>query len=245
MKVRLDSLLVERGYAETRSKALALVMAGSVIVNGKVLTKAGSSIDHDSVISLKEPQPYVSRAGMKLEAALDAFHVDVEGKVAIDIGASTGGFTDVMIKRGISRVYAIDVGHGQLHWSLRNHERVINLEGVNARMLDASLIPEPCDIATFDVSFISLKLVITPVMKVLRPSADIIALIKPQFEAGRHQVKRGGIVKDPGVVKDVISGIQGFFTSSRLDVSGLIPSPIKGARGNQEYLIHATFGGEA
>ncbi|MDT8272494.1 MAG: TlyA family RNA methyltransferase [Desulfomonilia bacterium] len=171
MKVRLDTLLVEKGYAETRSKALALVMAGSVLINGRPVTKAGTFIDETSEITLKQPMPYVSRAGLKLEAALDTFQVNVLDRVGIDIGASTGGFTDVMIKRGIAKVYAVDVGHGQLHWSLRNHERVITLEKVNARMLDSSLIPEKCDIATFDVSFISLKLVISPVMKVLKPLA--------------------------------------------------------------------------
>ncbi|HDP26407.1 MAG TPA: TlyA family RNA methyltransferase [Deltaproteobacteria bacterium] len=245
MKVRLDTLLVEKGYAETRSKALALVMAGSVLINGKPVTKAGTSIDVTSEITLKQPMPYVSRAGLKLEAALDTFQVNVLDRVGIDIGASTGGFTDVMIKRGIAKVYAVDVGHGQLHWSLRNHERVITLEKVNARMLDSSLIPEKCDIATFDVSFISLKLVISPVMKVLKPSADIIALIKPQFEAGRHEVKKGGIIRDSRVVEAVLTDIQDFFSSSRLAVSGVIPSPIRGSKGNQEYLIHATTQGAA
>ena len=245
MKVRLDALLVEKGYTETRSKALALVMAGSVLVNGRPVTKAGTSIDEEAEITLKQALPYVSRAGLKLESALDAFHIHVADRVAIDIGASTGGFTDVMIKRGIARVYAVDVGHGQLHWSLRNHERVINLEKVNARLLASSLIPEKCDIATFDVSFISLKLVVRPVMSVLKPAADIIALIKPQFEAGRHQVKKGGIIRDRKVIEDVLTDIQNFFTSVELSVSGLIPSPITGTKGNQEYLIHARVQGAA
>jgi len=241
MKVRLDNLLVEKGIAETRSKAVALIMAGSVIVNGRVVTKAGTQIDLESTITLKDTFPYVGRGALKLEAALDFFKIDPMDKVAIDIGASTGGFVDILLKRGAKRVYAVDVGHSQLHWKLRNNKRVINLEGINARTLDKTLIPELCDIATFDVSFISLKLVIPPVLEVLHPSSDIIALIKPQFEAGRKYVQRGGIVKDEGVILQVISDIKGFLVDKGLYVSGVIPSPIKGAKGNQEYLIHGVI----
>ncbi|MCD6570436.1 MAG: TlyA family RNA methyltransferase [Deltaproteobacteria bacterium] len=241
MKVRLDKLLVEKEMADTRSKAVALIMAGDVIVNGRVITKAGTPVDSESSITLKETFPYVGRAALKLEAALDFFKVNPKGKIAIDIGASTGGFVDILLKRGAKRVYAVDVGHSQLHWKLRNHRKVVNLEGINARTLDKTLIPELCDIATFDVSFISLKLVIPPVLEVLRSNSDIIALIKPQFEAGREHVKRGGIVKDEGVILEAISDIKSFLINKGLYVSGVIPSPIKGAKGNQEYLMHAVY----
>ncbi|MBN1635244.1 MAG: TlyA family RNA methyltransferase [Deltaproteobacteria bacterium] len=242
MKIRLDKLLVERGLVETRSKALGLVMSGDVLVNGEMITKAGAAIEDTAEIVLKQNFPYVSRAAKKLEAALDEFAIDCAGKIAIDVGASTGGFTDLMLTRGIRKVYAVDVGRGQLHWRLRNNDRVVNIEGVNARNLDTDLIQDPCDMATFDVSFISLKLVIPPVLKVLRPCADIIALIKPQFEAGRHQVGKGGIVKDQQVVKQVLDDMQAFLSASDLTVSGVIPAPIKGAKGNQEYLVYAMHG---
>jgi 23S rRNA (cytidine1920-2'-O)/16S rRNA (cytidine1409-2'-O)-methyltransferase len=243
MKMRLDKLLVEKGYADTRSKALGLIMSGNVLVDGKPITKAGTAIDENSGISLKELPPYVSRAGRKLEAALEAFGFDLTGKVAIDIGASTGGFTDVMLQKGAVKVYAVDVGHGQLHWRLRNNERVISLEGVNARNLDPAIIPELCDIATFDVSFISLKLVIPPVLQVLKPHSHLIALIKPQFEAGRHHVQKGGIVRDEHVANEVIHDMETFLSSLGLNVHGTIPSPVKGVKGNQEYLIYAIRGG--
>ncbi|MBN2297211.1 MAG: TlyA family RNA methyltransferase [Deltaproteobacteria bacterium] len=243
MRMRLDRLLVEKGYVEARSKALGMIMAGHVLIDGKPVTKAGALVDEASGISLKETPAYVSRAGCKLVAALDAFGVDLTGRVAIDIGASTGGFTDVMLQRGAARIFAVDVGHAQLHWRLRNNEKVICLEGVNARNMDTSTIPEPCDIATFDVSFISLKLVVPPVLKVLRPGSDIVALIKPQFEAGRDQVGKGGIVRDPDVANKVTADMETFFISLGLDVSGIIPSPVKGVKGNQEYLIHALFRG--
>lgn len=239
MKERLDKLLVDRGLVETRAKAAALIMAGQVSIAGQVVSKAGTSVDSAAAIEIKESYPYVSRGASKLEAALDAFKVDLEACIAADIGASTGGFTDLMLSRGAVRVYALDVGHGQLHYRLRQDERVINLEGVNVRTLEPGLITEPCDIITFDVSFISLKLVLPPALELLRPGGDIVALIKPQFEAGKDQVGKGGIVRDETVITAVLSDIQAFFEQSGLAVSGIIPSPIKGAKGNQEYLIHA------
>ncbi|HPR51637.1 MAG TPA: TlyA family RNA methyltransferase [Deltaproteobacteria bacterium] len=245
MKIRLDKILVDRGYVDTRSKALGMIMSGSVLVDGKPVTKAGTAINADADIVLKELPPYVSRAGGKLAAALDAFDIDLTGMVAVDIGASTGGFTDVMLQRGAARVYAVDVGHGQLHWRLRNDERVVALEGINARNLDPDSIPELCDIATFDVSFISLKLVVPPVLKVLKPNSSIIALIKPQFEAGRQHVKKGGIIRDEHVADEVIDDMVTFFTSLGLEVCGTIPSPVKGVKGNQEYLLYALFKGDA
>ncbi len=197
----------------------------------------------DADVQITNPFPYVSRAASKLKAGLDFFNVDPMGKTAVDIGASTGGFVDILLQRGAKKVYAVDVGHGQLDWKLRNDERVISLEGINARNLDKVMIHEPCDIATFDVSFISLKLVIPPVLEVLKPGADIVALIKPQFEAERQHVKKGGIVKDEEVIASVIKEIKAFFVEKGLSVSGVIPSPIKGAKGNQEYLIHGTMQG--
>jgi 23S rRNA (cytidine1920-2'-O)/16S rRNA (cytidine1409-2'-O)-methyltransferase len=239
MKARLDKLLVEKGLAETRSKALGLIMAGCVLVDGKPITKAGTSIEEASEISLKPYSTYVSRGALKLEAALDAFGVDVNGTVAIDVGSSTGGFTEVLIKRGAAKVYAVDVGHGQLHWRLRTNPRVICLEGINARIISRESIPEPCDIATFDVSFISLKLVVPPVLNLMKKSSHIIALIKPQFEAGRTLVGKGGIIRDQTVIDAVISDISAFFIALSLKVNGVIPSPVKGTKGNQEYLMLA------
>jgi 23S rRNA (cytidine1920-2'-O)/16S rRNA (cytidine1409-2'-O)-methyltransferase len=239
VRERLDRVMVGKGLAETRSKALGLIMAGCVLVDGKPITKAGTSVEETSEISLKPSLSYVGRGALKLEAALDAFGVDVTGMVAIDVGSSTGGFTEVMLKRSCAKVYAVDVGHGQLHWRLRNDPRVICLEGINARLLKAEQIPDPCDIATFDVSFISLRLVVPPVLEVMKESAHIVALIKPQFEAGRGLVGKGGVIRDQGVIDEVISDIRAFFTALSLKVSGVIPSPVKGAKGNQEYLIHA------
>ncbi|HNY66832.1 MAG TPA: TlyA family RNA methyltransferase [Deltaproteobacteria bacterium] len=244
MKTRLDSLLVARGLAETRSKAAALIMAGQVLVNGVPVTKAGTAVQSDAEILVKELPKHVSRAGGKLEAALDAFGIDVAGMTVIDIGASTGGFVDEVLQRGAVRVYAVDVGHGQLHWKLRNDPRVVNLEGVNARTLDPALIPDPCDLATFDVSFISLKLVIPPVLKVLRSGSHIVALVKPQFEAGREHVGKGGLMKDLQIAQDIIHDMKEFLMALNCGVSGSIPSPVKGVKGNQEYLVHAVYKGE-
>lgn len=239
MKVRLDKLLVDRGLVETRTKALGLIMAGQVLVNGHAVTKAGTAIEDDRPVSIKEHCEFVSRAALKLKAALEEFCVDVTNMVAIDVGSSTGGFTELMLRRGASRVYAVDVGHAQLHWRLRKDPRVVCLEGVNARLIGPGQVPEPCDMATFDVSFISLKLVVPPVLNLLKEGAHLIALIKPQFEAGRDQVGRGGIIRDPSVHESVVAEISSFFSDLSLNVSGVIPSPVKGAKGNQEYLIHA------
>ncbi len=245
MKMRLDRLLVEKGLAETRTKAAALIMAGSVLIDGTPVTKAGTPVSEDAKVTLKESPRYVSRAGDKLLAALDAFGVDPAGKIAIDIGASTGGFTDVMLQRGAAKVYAVDVGRGQLHWRLRTHEKVVSLEGINVRNLNPSLIGDRCDLATFDVSFISLKLVMPPVLNVLQLGADIIALIKPQFEAGREHIGKGGILKDVAIAQEVIRDMEAFITGLGCRVSGTIPSPVKGVKGNQEYLVHARFMGAA
>lgn len=242
MKTRLDKLLLERGLAETRSKALGLIMSGSVVVDGRPVTKAGTEIPDGAQIEVKHALPYVSRGGLKLAAALDAFAIDLTGKVVVDVGASTGGFTDVMLQRGVIRVYALDVGHGQLHYRLRGDPRVINIEGVNARTIEPGLIPEQCDFATFDVSFISLRLVIPPILAVLKPEAALVALVKPQFEAGRTLVKKG-IVRDENVIAEVLTSMEAFVHDTGLKVGGVVPSPIKGAKGNQEYLMHLLRGG--
>lgn len=244
MKIRLDRLLMERGLAETRSKALGLLMSGSITVNGTVITKPGTAVPDEAVIAVKQAMPYVSRGGLKLAAALDAFGIVPAGKVAIDCGASTGGFTDCMLQRGAARVYALDVGHGQLHYRLRDDPRVVNIEGLNIRTLDPAAIPEACDLATFDCSFISLKLVVPPVLPVLKPEARIVALVKPQFEAGRERVRKG-IVKDATVITEVLADMEAFMHGIGLAVQGVIPSPIKGAKGNQEYLMHIIRGGRA
>jgi 23S rRNA (cytidine1920-2'-O)/16S rRNA (cytidine1409-2'-O)-methyltransferase len=241
MKERLDKIMTERGLAESRARAVSLIMAGRVRVNGRVSTKAGNPVSCDAEITVSQGCPYVSRAGYKLEAAADAFGIDLKGKVAIDVGASTGGFTDLMLQRGAERVYAVDVGHSQLHYRLRNDPRVICLEEVNARRIDPSLIPERCDIAVFDVSFISLKLVIPPVLDILKRPSEIVALIKPQFEAGKGMTKKG-IIKDETTIISVVENIKEFLYSIELIVLGVIPSPVKGAKGNQEYLIYCAFG---
>jgi 23S rRNA (cytidine1920-2'-O)/16S rRNA (cytidine1409-2'-O)-methyltransferase len=240
VKARLDKILVERGLVETRTKALGLIMAGQVMVDGKAVVKAGTPVGDDAVVSLKPFNEFVSRGAPKLEAALDAFSVDTRGMTAIDVGSSTGGFTEVLLKRGAEKVYAVDVGRSQLHWRLRNDPRVICLEGVNARLITREQVPEPCDMAVFDVSFISLRLVVPPVLALLKERASMVALIKPQFEAGRHLVGRGGIVRDPSVHASVVADMTSFFENLSLAVSGVIPSPVKGARGNQEYLLHAS-----
>ena len=239
MKERLDKLLVDRGLVETRARAAALIMAGQVTVAGQVVSKAGTGVDETAAIELRQSFPYVSRGATKLEAALDAFNVELAGKVAADIGASTGGFTDLMLARGAVRVFALDVGHGQLHYRLRQDARVVNLEGVNVRTLEPGLVDEACDILTFDVSFISLKLVLGPALELLKAGGELVALIKPQFEAGKGQVGKGGIVRDETVITAILEDIRAFCEQGGLAVSGIIPSPIKGAKGNQEYLIHA------
>lgn len=244
MKMRLDNLLVEKGLVETRSKAAALIITGRVLIKGVPVTKAGTPIEEDTEILVKSFPKYVSRAGGKLEAAIDAFNVDPAGMIVIDIGASTGGFIDLMLQKGAAKVYAVDVGHGQLHWKLHSNPQVVNLEGINARTLDPSLIHDPCDIATFDVSFISLKLVIPPALKVMKDSSHIIALIKPQFEAGKEHISKGGLMKDDSVAREVIHDIEEFLKGLNCEVSGTIPSPVKGTKGNQEYLVHAIYKGE-
>lgn len=238
---RLDVLLVERGLVDTRARARAVIMAGSVFVAGERVDKAGAVVKDDAEIVLKgETLKYVSRGGLKLEAALDAFGVDVTGMTAVDIGSSTGGFTDCLLQRGASKVYAIDAGRGQLDWKLRQDPRVVSMEKFNARYLKPEDIGgEPAGIAVIDVSFISLTKIIPLAAGVLAPGGVLIALIKPQFEVGKGEVGKGGIVRDETKRKEVVDKITAFVSGLGLDVKGVIESPITGADGNVEYLICA------
>ena len=241
-RTRLDTLLVARGVAESREKARALILAGKVVVVGQPTPKPGSLVREDVEIRVAEPEhPWVSRGGIKLAHALDAFAIDVTGQLAIDIGASTGGFTDVMLQRGARRVVAIDVGHGQLHWKLRTDPRVTLIEGLNARTLDASAVPDLGDgagIVTIDVSFISLTYILPVVPPLLARDANVVSLVKPQFEAGREEVGRGGLVRDPAVHARVVETVTAAAAAVGLSRVRVIDSPVLGAEGNQEFLMH-------
>ncbi|MFC1890909.1 TlyA family RNA methyltransferase [Thermodesulfobacteriota bacterium] len=236
----MDLLLVEKGLAESREKAKAIIMAGEVEVNGSRIDKPGHTVDALSEISVKSPYPpYVSRGGLKLEAVLDHFSIDVTGKTLLDIGASTGGFTDCLLQRGADRIIAVDVGYGQFHWKLRQDPRVILLEKTNARNLTQDQINETVNGAVIDVSFISLALILPPITAILQDGSFVAALIKPQFEVGRHQVGKGGVVRDPKLHNDVIKKITGICESLGYRISGTIPSPVIGPKGNREFLIYA------
>ncbi|MDR2089936.1 MAG: TlyA family RNA methyltransferase [Clostridiales Family XIII bacterium] len=238
-KERLDTVLHARGLFASREKAKAAVMAGVVLVDGARAPKPGMPVAQDAEISLLAPAcPYVGRGGLKLAAALDGFCIDPAGAVAIDIGASTGGFTDCLLKRGARRVYAIDVGYGQLDWKLRNDERVTNMERVNIRLLDENAIPEKADLVTVDVSFISLKLVLPKAAALMAEDGRMICLVKPQFEAGRAQVGKNGIVRDESVRAEVLQNVAAYGRANGLLSQGVLPSPIKGAKGNTEFLLY-------
>ncbi|MGB9808989.1 MAG: TlyA family RNA methyltransferase [Caldanaerobacter sp.] len=241
MKERIDILLVKRGFFSSREKAKAAIMAGEVYVDDRRAEKAGEMVREDVKIEIKRDSlPYVSRGGLKLEKALKFFQIDVKEKIALDVGASTGGFTDCLLKHGAKKVYAVDVGYGQLHWSLRNDPRVVVMEKTNIRFLNT--LPEIVDIATIDVSFISLELVVPSTDKFLKVGGEIVALIKPQFEAGRGKVGKKGIVKDKAVHKEVLEKIIKLFKNINYGVCGITYSPIKGAEGNIEYLIYGIKG---
>jgi len=233
-RTRLDEDLVARGLVESRSRAQALIMAGDVLVNGAPVTRAGTPVKPADLVSLRARPRFVSRGGEKLAHALDAFQLDLEGSVAADFGSSTGGFTDCLLQFGAARVYAIDVGHGQLAMQLRNDDRVVAMDRTNVRFLES--LPEPVDLVTIDVSFIGLKLVLPPAKSVLKPGGRIVALVKPQFEAGRDNVGRGGVVRDPEVHAHVLRQL--FETASELNlgVMGLTASPLRGPAGNVEFL---------
>ncbi len=239
--MRLDSLLVARGLVPTRSKAADLIRRGAVQVAGQVVTKPGKATADDSPLDVNTgAQPYVSRGGLKLAAALDYFAIDVEGMRALDIGASTGGFTDVLLRRGAGRVFALDAGHGQLHAAIADDDRVTSLERLNVRDLEYHHIRSPVDIVVCDVSFISLKKALPPALALCRPGAWLTALIKPQFEAGPENVGKGGIVRDPALRDAVCEEIRRWLEEETgWEVKGLIASPISGADGNAEFLIAA------
>ena len=236
---RADRLLVERGLFESRAKAQAAIAAGLVTANGVPVGKASDEIAADAVVQARPEHPWVSRGGVKLAAALDHFRIDPKGRVCLDVGASTGGFTHVLIERGAGRVYAVDVGRGQLHASLRIRPEIVSLEETDIRTLGSALLPKPPDLIVVDVSFISLKLVLPPALALTRPPAQLIALIKPQFEAGRAHLKKG-VVRDPQVHQAVCEDISAFVAGLGWNVLGIIPSPVTGGNGNREFLLWAT-----
>ncbi len=238
MKKRIDTLLVERGLCQSRQRAKAMIMAGRVLVNQVPCDKAGTQFPDDVDISMKgEDLPYVSRGGLKLEAALKAMAMDCKGLVCMDVGASTGGFTDCLLQHGAAHVFAIDVGYGQLAWSLRTDGRVTVIERTNVRTMDPALIPTLVDLITIDASFISLKIVVPSVIGYLRPGGQILALIKPQFEAGKGNVGKGGVIKDADLRNRIIDDLRYFFNDQGLVCGPVIPSPILGPKGNQEFVI--------
>ncbi|MBI5681873.1 MAG: TlyA family RNA methyltransferase [Deltaproteobacteria bacterium] len=237
-KKRLDILIVEKGFAGSRERAKAVIMAGSVIVNGIRIDKPGKEVDEDAVVSIKEDLPYVSRGGIKLEGALKQFDIDVHGLEVMDVGASTGGFTDCLLKMGAKDIFAVDVGKGLIDWKIRNDKRVKVIEGRNIRYLEFDDVGILLDMAVIDVSFISLQKVIPKVMGFVKEGGSILALIKPQFEVGKGMVGKGGIVRDIKMHQTVIDGIRAFAISIGLDVKGVCESPISGAKGNREFWIY-------
>jgi len=234
-KHRIDSLLVDRGLVESRAKAQALIMAGEVAVGGKTIIKAGTLVAEEAAIDILQPPPFVSRGGIKLDYALDQFQLDVTSKIAADIGASTGGFTDCLLKRGASRVYAVDVGYGQLDYRLRRDKRVVVLERVNARYPIS--LPEKVNLATLDLSFISVEKVIPSVAQLLKDGGYLVVLLKPQFEAQRSEVGKGGIVKKPVVHARVLGRFIAWMVNHGFRLGGLVASPILGAEGNMEFFL--------
>ncbi len=238
IKIRLDQLVVNLGLAQSRQRARAMIMAGKVMVNNLPVTKPGSAFASDTAVRLKAGDiPYVSRGGLKLEKALHEYRMNVKGMICMDVGASTGGFTDCLLKHGAKRVYAVDVGYGQLAWQLRQDKRVAVIERTNIRYMPAESVPVPMDLITVDVSFISLKIVIPAVRRFMQADTRIIALIKPQFEAGPKKVGKGGVVRDPALHTAVIDELTGYFQKHNLKCQTVLPSPIQGPKGNKEFLI--------
>jgi len=237
-KVRIDTLVAERGLAESRTRAQALIMAGRVFVGGVRVDKPGTPIDPDAEVTVTESLPFVGRGGVKLEGALDEFGVDVSGRVAADVGSSTGGFTDCMLQRGAVRVYAIDVGRGLIDVKLRTDERVVVMEGRNVRSMTSVDLPEPVDLAVIDLSFISLEKVLASVRTLCRPGATVLALVKPQFEVGKGEVGKGGVVRDPAKHAAVMERVKAFAVSLGMEVRGECDSPITGAKGNREFWLY-------
>lgn len=242
-RVRIDRLLVDRGLLPSSEKAQARVMAGEVLADEQKVEKPGHLVPPDCEIRLLgEPPPYVSRGGFKLEAALDKFCIDVRDRVCLDVGASTGGFTDCLLQRGARRVYAVDAGTAQLDWKLRKDERVVVREKVNARYLDRDTVPEPVGFACCDVSFISATLILPALPPLLDVVADLVVLVKPQFEVGKGEVGKGGIVKDPALHEKSVDRVRSAAGETGFSIKGVIESPIQGAEGNREFLLHAAWG---
>ena len=238
LKQRLDEVLVRRQLAESREQAQRMILAGLVTVDGTRVEKRAALVSGQAAVAVEGPaSPFVSRGGEKLEAALDAFSVHVADRIVLDVGASTGGFTDCLLQHGAGRVYAVDVGYGQLDWNLRNDDRVVVLERCNIRHLDRTAVPEPVQLAVIDVSFISLRLVLPCVVKFLAPGATVVALVKPQFEAGIKQVGRGGVVRDDGVRRDAARRIQEMAQQLGFECVGLFDSPVQGKKGNREIFL--------
>jgi 23S rRNA (cytidine1920-2'-O)/16S rRNA (cytidine1409-2'-O)-methyltransferase len=241
MRKRADLVLVERGFFESRAQAQAAIRAGLVSVGGEAVRKASETIPADAAIEAQKPHPYVSRGGVKLAHALAHFAIDPQGRTCLDLGASTGGFSDVLLQRGAARVFCVDVGHGQLHPRIAGDQRVVALEGTDARSLDRDAVPEPIEILVADVSFISLRLVVPPVVPLLAKGARIVLLIKPQFEAGRAALGKGGIVRDESVQAGVCAEIEAMLRACGFAVDGLVESPILGGEGNREFLVAGTL----
>jgi 23S rRNA (cytidine1920-2'-O)/16S rRNA (cytidine1409-2'-O)-methyltransferase len=238
MKERLDKVMVDRAVVQSRERAKSLIMQGKVLVNGVPAAKPGTPVSSEAVITLKDADtPYVSRGGLKLAAALDHFHIDPQGKTVLDIGCSTGGFTDCVLKRNAERVYAIDVGYGQFDWSLRNDNRVVLMEKTNFRYLDKGALPEPVDLAVIDVSFISLSKILEKALEFLAGNGDVLALIKPQFEVGRKMVGKGGIVRSEEDRLSAVSAVESFAASVGAVPIGIFECPVHGQKGNIEYFI--------
>ena len=241
-KIRLDQLIFDKGLAESRERAKAYIMAGNVYVNGQKETKPGTSVAEDASLEIRgETLPYVSRGGWKLEKALRVFPIDVKNAVCIDCGASTGGFTDVLLKNGAAKVYAVDVGYGQLAWSLRTDARVVCMERTNIRYVTHEQIPEEMDIAVADLSFISLRLILGAVNALLKPHGQMVCLVKPQFEAGKDKVGKKGVVRDPAVHEEVLQNFISLAKSLDFTIRNLTFSPVKGPEGNIEFLAHLSM----
>jgi 23S rRNA (cytidine1920-2'-O)/16S rRNA (cytidine1409-2'-O)-methyltransferase len=245
VKLRLDLLLLQRGLCETRAKAQARILAGEVLVEDRPVTKAGTAVDEAAGIRLRgDALPFVSRGGLKLAGGLDLWGIEPAGFICFDAGSSTGGFTDCLLQRGAAKVYAVDVGTNQLHWKLRSDPRVVSMEQVNLRTWDPAFIPECCQLLVGDLSFISLRLAIPPVLPSLVPGAEAVLLVKPQFEAGRDDVGAGGIVRDPAVHRRVLQETWAYFAGTELRPQALAVSPIKGGEGNTEFLMRMALGRE-
>ena len=234
-KMRIDTLLTTRGLVESQGKALRLLMAGEVMVDQRRVDKPGTRVPVDAEVVLVKKLPFVSRGGLKLEAALDGFELNIQGVVALDVGASTGGFTDCLLQRGASKVYALDVGYGQLSWKLRQDHRVVVMDRTNIRYVKN--LPELVSLAVIDASFISLELVLPAVIRLLKPDAQVVALVKPQFEVGRNQVGKGGVIRDPAIHRQVLLRVSGLVKERGLVIMGMMPSPIRGPAGNVEFMV--------